>query len=57
MSRQFYSLPEPGELGLKWKAYEEGKDPQETPTNGAPGAGGGCGRLSRPSMRTRQGRG
>jgi hypothetical protein len=26
MSRQFYSLPEPGELGLEWKAFEEGRE-------------------------------
>ena len=26
MSRQFYSLPEPEELGLEWKAYEEGRE-------------------------------
>jgi hypothetical protein len=26
MSRQFYSLPEPGKLGLEWKAYEEGRE-------------------------------
>jgi hypothetical protein len=26
MNRQFYSLPEPGELGLEWKAYEEGRE-------------------------------
>ena len=26
MNRQFYSLPETGELGLKWKAYEEGRE-------------------------------
>ena len=26
MNRQFYSLPEPGELGLKWKAFEEGRE-------------------------------
>jgi hypothetical protein len=26
MNRQFYSLPEPGELGLEWQAYEEGRE-------------------------------
>jgi hypothetical protein len=26
LNRQFYSLPEPGELGLKWKAFEEGRE-------------------------------
>jgi hypothetical protein len=26
MNRQFYSLPEPGQVGLEWAAYEEGRE-------------------------------